>query len=149
MIVYGMALHTVTDIFAHAAYLRYYKNPNDHSEGFGYYRISHPDADDLSSSAGSERHEAAQQVVNKMIGKVLCKNVTECGYGSLSDFVIGSRSPITGYGVNFALGNFTTYVDQIMQSNDNNLIHGFTETTESKMRFLALTYNIEPKLGLH
>jgi len=110
LFMYGMALHTVTDVFAHQAYVTSSGAYIDHCAP------NHPDADSYSSSDYPNRDACAQAMAKLVIGHIL-------GYtpGNLSDFynIIEDYT----YNASFKMTNY---------SEKANLIDSNTYTTHQR-----------------
>ncbi|WP_455716664.1 S8 family peptidase [Anaerosporobacter sp.] len=97
---WGMAIHTATDLYAHSAY---YKN----SSGSWVY-MSHDDDLADNRAAQSKRYESAKAVACNIIS-----NAESDTYGSISDFALSS----TYYDGSYVLRNLCRYAEVADPSN--------------------------------
>ena len=89
LFIYGMALHTATDAFAHSAYVN-------------GKRIDHPNADD--NDVSPNRYQCASQVAKKLV-----INASRKQLGSALDYIAISN----GYDGSFQLGYLNNYVKAV------------------------------------
>lgn len=96
---YGMAVHLVTDVFAHSAWIT--------KDGTDYVRIKHSKswhADDTDKCP--TRYMAAQQVARNVLGRAYSGTIGSISDFSISKYCFGLDSNINN---RFYLGNFLEY----------------------------------------
>ena len=128
LIVYGMAMHHVGDLFAHSSVM-----PND--AGIGYI-ISHAEGADEPRFV-KQRYTAAKLVIKNMLSHLDKEHVTKSGTGTLKDFALNMN-----YGVYFYVRKFRKYVGQICDSDE------YKEEFMYQYLFLSDPWEDETKLGL-
>ncbi len=128
LIVYGMAMHHVGDLFAHSSVM-----PND--AGIGHI-ISHVEGADEPRFV-KQRYTAAKLVIKNMLSHLDKEHVTKSGTGTLKDFALNMN-----YGVYFYVRKFRKYVGQICDSDE------YKEEFMYQYLFLSDPWEDETKLGL-
>lgn len=140
IIMYGMAMHVITDLFAHGCY--YLKNNQwrqlKHGKNLHADRIA-----DI-----PERYYAAEEVAKNFLSHLDSKDVTKGGVGSIKDLCL--KGDGSWYGGNtFRLGNLFQYAKQIIESEDELLLHGETFTSLEMAKLNYLGHGIRVKQGQH
>lgn len=128
LIVYGMAMHHVGDLFAHSSVM-----PND--TGIGHI-ISHAEGADEPRFV-KQRYTAAKLVIKNMLSHLDKEHVTKSGTGTLKDFALNMN-----YGVYFYVRKFRKYAGQICDSDE------YKEEFMYQYLFLSDPWEDETKLGL-
>lgn len=106
LIVYGLAMHHVADLFAHSSVM-----PNDMEIG---RIISHAQGADEPRFV-KKRYTAAKLVIKNMLSHLDKEHVTKSGTGTLRDFALNMN-----YGRYFYVRKFRKYTQQICASDEYN-----------------------------